>query len=101
MEKTYVVYSEEYYFSVKALSTALRKNVYNVSPNKEDAEEVKYILESVLENMRNNAKVNANDELLTAYHVDLITLEGKYSINEAKDMVIDDDYTWGHVSKNR
>ena len=48
MEKTYVVYSEEYYFSINILSTVLRKKVYNVSYNQESAEEVKTMMEEVL-----------------------------------------------------
>lgn len=47
MDNTYVVYSEEYYFSMKTFSTILRKQVYTVSYNQDEAEEVRRMMEEV------------------------------------------------------
>ena len=101
MEKTYVVYSEEYYFSMNVLSTVLRKKVYNVSYNQESAEEVKTMMEEVLKKSVEAAEVNANNEMLTAYKIEIVCLDKRLSIEEAKSAVIDDDYTWGRIRKSR
>ncbi len=99
--KTYVVYSEEYFLSMNTLSTVLRKKVYNVAYDSETAEEIKKMMEEVLQRTVNEAKINANNEMLTAYDIKVICLEGELTIDEAKASVIDDDYTWGKVEKNK
>ena len=86
---------------MNALSTIMRKNVYNVSYNQESAEEVKSMMEEILQNVVDSSKVNNNNEMLLSYGIKVVCLDGKYSIDEAKSMVIDDDYTWGKVGKNR
>ena len=101
MENTYVVYSEEYYFSMNTLSTVLRKNVYNVSYNQESAEEVKIMLEEALKKSVEASEINSNNEMLTAYKIETVCLDGKLSIEEAKSAVIDDDYNWGKVGRSR
>ena len=95
MENTYVVYSEEYYFSMNTFSTALRKNVYSVSYNEESAEEVKNMMEETLQKSVENGEINANNEMLTTFDVKVISLEGKLSLEDAKKMAVNGDYTWG------
>ena len=95
MENTYVVYSEEYYFSVKELRTILKKRVYTVTQNEEDANEIRDMMEEVLKNDLYHP--NNNNEMLTAYDMKIITLEGVLSSDDAKSMVINDDFTWGKV----
>ena len=97
MENTYVVYSDEYYFSLNSFSTVLKKRVYHVSYNMDSAEEVKSMMEEVLQKTVDAASFNSNREMLTAYDIKVVTLEGKHSIEEAKELVVDDDYTWGRA----
>ena len=101
MENTYVVYVEEYYFSVNTLSTILRKKVYNVSYSREAAEEVKAMIEESLKKSVASGELNANNEMLTTYQADVRCLEGRLTIEESKAAVINDDYTWGHVNSGR
>jgi len=101
MNNTYVVYCEEYYFNLNTFSTILRKKVYNVSYNQESAEEVKSMMEEVLQKSMDSGEINANNGILTTYSIKVICLDGVYSIDEAKQMVIDDDYTWGKVGKRK
>ena len=101
MENTYVVYAEEYYFSLMALSTILKKRIYNISYDKESAEEVKDMMEEVLKKLCESSEINANKEILTTYSIKTICLEGKLSFKEARETVINDDYTWGKVGKSK
>ena len=95
MENTYVVYSEEYYFSMNTFSSVLKKNVYNVTYNEDSASEVKNMIEDTLQKTVEAGDINANNEMLTTFEVKVIPLEGKYSIEDAKKMVVNGDYTWG------
>lgn len=101
MENTYVVYCEEYYFSMNTLSTILRKNVYNVSYDQESADKVQMMLDEVLKKSVEASEINANNEILTAYKIETACLDGKLSIEEAKSVVINDDYTWGKVGRRK
>ena len=98
---TYVVYAEEYYFSLKTFSTVLKKNVYNVSYNQEAAEEVKAMLEEAFQKRVDAGEVNANNEILTTYTIEVKCLDEKLSLTEASKRVIDDDYTWGKVGSSK
>ena len=80
---------------MRSLSTVLRKHVYTVSYDKESAEEVKNMMEEVLQKESDAGKLNANNEMLTAFGIQVVCLDGKLSIDEAKQMVISDDYPWG------
>ena len=99
MDNTYIVYSEEYYLNLNTLSPVLKKKVYNVSYDEESAEEVKNMMSEVLQNNVDIAEINANNEILTTYNIKVIRLSGKLSIETAKKVVIDDDYTWGKVGR--
>ena len=101
MDKTYVVYCEEYYFSMNTMSTVLRKKVYNVSYNMDEAEEVKSMMEEVLNKSVEAAEVNANNEMITTYNIKIIDLGGKLSVEDASKAVINDDYTWGKVGMSK
>lgn len=101
MENTYVVYCEEYYFSMNTFSTILKKNVYNVSYNQENADNIKSMMGEVLQKTIDNGEINANNEMLTSYDIKTICLDGKYSLEEAKKIVINDDYTWGKSGKSK
>ena len=95
MDKTYVLYSEEYYFSMNSFSTIMRKNVYNVTYNGEAAEELREVIEESLSKAVEAGELNDKNEILSAYEVKTVALDGKLSIDEAKQMVINDDYSWG------
>jgi saccharopine dehydrogenase-like NADP-dependent oxidoreductase len=101
MDNTYVVYCEEYYFSMNTFSTILKKRVYNVSYNQESAEEVKSMMEEIMQKNVDLSEINANNEMLTTYDIKIVCLEGKYSLDEAKAIVINNDYTWGKTGKSR
>jgi hypothetical protein len=99
LDKTYVVYSEEYYFSAIKFGTILRKRVYSVSYDEEEAQEVNEIMNAALQQTVDEGGLNANNEILTAFSIKTIPLDGRLSIEDAKCKVIDDDYTWGKVGK--
>ncbi len=99
MDNTYVVYSEEYYFSGVKFRTIMRKKVYTVTYDETEAQEVCDLMNSTLQQQLDAGEVNDNYEILTTFSVKTIPLEGHLSIDEAKSMVVDDDYTWGKVGK--
>lgn len=101
MENTYVVYCEEYYFSLNTFSTILKKKVYNVSENLEVAEEIKNTMDTILQKSVDSKEIDANNEIITTYEIKVICLEGNYSIEEARNLVINDDYTWGKVGNKK
>ena len=98
-DKTDVVYSEEYYFDLKVMQTVLKKRVYNVSPNPEAATEVKEMMAESLQATVDAGEMNADLEMLTTFSINVISLEGNLTKEEAEAQVIDDDYTWGKVGK--
>ena len=101
MGSTYVVYSEEYYLSISSLRTILRKKIYTVSYSKEEADEVKDMMEEVLKKSVKEAELNDNNEMLTTYKIETICLDGKLTKEEAEEAIIDDDYTWGKVGNSK
>ena len=101
MDKTYVVYCMEYYFNCNFLSTNLKKRVYNVMYNVESAEEIMQMIKEGLQKIVDSGELNANNEILTSYDVKVITLDGKFSIDEAREKVINDDCTWGKVGHSK
>ena len=101
MNNTYVVYTEEYYFSLNTFSSLLRKKVYNISYNKESAEEIKELMEESLQELLNSSDINSNNEILTTYKIEIICLDGILSFDDARAAVINDDYTWGKVGHGR
>lgn len=98
-DKTYVVYSEEYYFDLKVMRTVLKKKVYNVSPNPEIAAEVKEMMASSLQATVDSGEMNADYEMLTTFSINVVSLEGILTKEEAEAQVINDDYTWCKVGK--
>lgn len=98
-EKTYVVYSEEYYFDLKVMQTVLKKRVYNVSPSSEVATEVKEMMQESLQATVDAGEMNADLEMLTTFSINVVSLEGTLTKEEAEAQVIDDDYTWGKTGK--
>jgi hypothetical protein len=55
----------------------------------------------VLQKTIDNGEINANNEMLTSYDIKIICLDGKYSLEEAKKIVINDDYTWRKSGKSK
>lgn len=54
-------------------------------------------MDETLRNTIASGEINAKNEMLTAYNLETVCLEGQHSIDEAKQLIIDDDYTWEKV----
>ena len=100
MDVTYVVYSEEYYFSMNTFSTGMRKRIYNIAYDEESAKDVERLVKDALQKTVDSGELNANNEMLTTFHVEIIQLDKKCSLEEAKKEVLNDDFTWGKTGKN-
>lgn len=84
--KTYVVYGKEYFFSMNTLTTIEKQNVYNIASSLNEALEIKESLEDMLAN--SVSSMNSKREMLTAFDLDVIELEGNLSLEEAKEQAL-------------
>ena len=92
MKKTYVVFCEEYYFSMNSLSTVLKKKIYNVSYSFKTAEEIRKTMKKTLDSFIDDGELNVKNEILSAYNIRTICLDDKYSFDEAEKIVLNGDY---------
>lgn len=84
--KTYVVYGKEYFFCMNTLTTIEKQNVYNIASSLNEALEIKESLEDMLTN--SISSMNSKREMLTAFDLDVIELEGNLSLEEAKEQAL-------------